>query len=400
MSDAIEVFMLRGRDLIVFSDDWGRHPFSCQHIMKHFLPYNRLLWVNTIGMRNPRLSLYDLKRGIEKIKSFSEATATVALPHNLTVINPFMLPFGNRFVRELNRNSVVKSVRDSMGKLNFCKPIVLTTLPNAADYLGAFGEILSVYYCVDEFSEWPGVNTHLVRIMERKLLNQVDLVVAVSDALCQSKHPANNSKVLLLTHGVDVEHFRKASTRFTGMDVQVIMGHIKSPIIGYFGLFDKRSDQDILETILVRHPDWSVVVIGKSQVCLDRLSIYQNFYLVDPVSYDELPAYVSFFQVCILPYVRSTLTDNINPLKLKEYLATGKPVVATALPEVVKLQPWVTIAENPDDFVLKIENVMQSAPPETKALASLLGPESWQAKAEQLSVWIEETLVTSKSSTS
>lgn len=386
--------MLKGHDIIVFSDDWGRHPFSCQHIMKHLLPYNRILWVNTIGMRSPRLSLYDLKRSIEKIKSFRKKAASVALPHNLTVINPFMLPFGNRFVRELNRKSVVKSVLDSMGKLNFCNPIVLTTLPNAADYLGAFGEILSVYYCVDEFSEWPGVNINLVKNMERKLLDQVGLVVAVSDALCQSKHPANNTMVHLLTHGVDVEHFRKASTRCTGQDVQAIMGHIKSPIIGYFGLFDKRSDQDILEAILAKHPDWSVVIIGNTQISLERLSKYPNFYLLDPVSYEELPAYVSFFQVCILPYVRNTLTDNINPLKLKEYLATEKPVIATALPEVVKFKSWVCVAKNADDFVLKTELILQSPPPDAKTLASLLGPESWQAKAEQLSTWIEEALVT------
>src|ERR1039457_1488025 len=174
--------MIRGRDFIVFSDDWGRYPFSCQHIMKRFLPDNRLLWVNTIGMRKPRINLSDIKRSIGKIRSWLTPRENKRSETNLTIISPIMIPYATiPLVRGWNRLSVIRAVRSEMRRLSFNHPIVLTTLPNASDYLNAFDEILDVYYCVDEFSEWPGVEKELVSEMEATLLEKTDFVVAVSD---------------------------------------------------------------------------------------------------------------------------------------------------------------------------------------------------------------------------
>jgi hypothetical protein len=105
--------MIKNHDFIVFSDDWGRHPFSCMHIMKRFLPFNRILWVNTVGMRLPKLTFYDLRRSIEKIGSwFGRSTSREELPANLTVISPVMIPFNNLAgVRKLNRMSVIRAVK-------------------------------------------------------------------------------------------------------------------------------------------------------------------------------------------------------------------------------------------------------------------------------------------------
>ncbi len=382
--------MLTGRDIIVFSDDWGRHPFSCQHIMTHFLPGNRLLWVQTIGMRRPRLTLYDLRRSFEKLASFVTPAENrkEPLPENLTVVNPFMLPFGNLLVRALNRYSVVRTVRASLGELRFRDPILLTTLPNAADYLGALGESLSVFYCVDEFSQWPGVNRSLVQTMERKLLDRVDLVVAVSDALCASKRPANGSSVRLLTHGVDAAHFGRAAIRTTNPRAIAALGDIPGPIIGYFGLFDQRSDQEILEYLLKSRPDCSLVILGAAVTGYEKLSRYPNFFHREAVAYEELPEYVSFFTLCILPYVRTLLTDNINPLKLKEYLATGKPVVSTPLPEAVKLQPRVRIAATPEAFLRQVEEALGGSGLSPEGAGEMFRNESWEAKATMMAEWI------------
>jgi hypothetical protein len=134
--------MVRNFDFIVFSDEWGRHPFSCMHIMKYFLPCNRILWVNTVGMRRPKFTLYDLRRSIEKISSWvGRSTSRETLPNNLRVISPVMVPYNNiRIIRAFNRRSVIKNVKREMDRLQIRNPILLTTLPTAVDYLGAFDE--------------------------------------------------------------------------------------------------------------------------------------------------------------------------------------------------------------------------------------------------------------------
>lgn len=382
--------ILKGRDFIVFSDDWGRHPFSCQHIMQHFLPYNRVLWVNTIGMRRPRFSIKDLRRSVQKLRSFTEKPVTENLPANLTIINPPMLPFGHRMVRELNRRSVVRAINSKISELHITSPIILVTVPNAADYLGFFKEWLTVYYCVDEFSEWPGVDKLLVNDMEVALLQKVDFVAAVSGQLVKNKI-SPNGPTHLLTHGVDIKHFNHAQC--SSVCAPVSIAKINSPIIGYFGLIDERTDQELIETILDRHSDWNVVFIGNSVVDLTRISRHKNFYHLNAISYQNLPCYAAFFNVCLLPYVRTKLTDNINPLKLKEYLATGKPVIATALPEAVKLADYgVLVGNDYETIVQHIEAVLSGEVRDPRFQLAHLELESWDQKAALLSQWIVDAL--------
>src|SRR5438093_4120268 len=127
--------MIQGRDFIVFSDDWGRHPFSCQHIMKRFLPHSRVLWVNTIGMRPPSLSSYDLRRSFEKLVQWvgprSKINGTGAIPENLSLVSPLGIPYNMvSAIRGLNARIGLSAVSRAIKKNNLNSPIVITTLPN------------------------------------------------------------------------------------------------------------------------------------------------------------------------------------------------------------------------------------------------------------------------------
>src|ERR1700752_2182216 len=98
--------------LLVFSDDWGRHPSSCQHLIRHLLPEVPVLWVNTIGMRRPRLDLATARRGLEKFGQwFGPRPKSETLPPGLTVLSPRMWPgFRTGFERRLNRAWVQKQL--------------------------------------------------------------------------------------------------------------------------------------------------------------------------------------------------------------------------------------------------------------------------------------------------
>jgi glycosyltransferase involved in cell wall biosynthesis len=244
-----------------------------------------------------------------------------------------------------------------------------------------------VYYCVDEFSEWPGVARELVVSMERDLLGKVDMVVAVSDRLAASK-TARRGPTHLLTHGVDADHFAAAQERAANPGA---MENVSRPILGYYGLLDQRLDQELLEAVLRARPDWSVVAVGNAVTSLRRLERHANFHRLPAVPYQDLPAVARDFDVCIIPYVLNELSNNINPLKLKEYLAMGKPVVSTPLPEAEKLAPHVRLAGSAEAFVREVEAVLGGGFDPAPQL-ELVRSESWDGKADLLAAWISERL--------
>jgi glycosyltransferase involved in cell wall biosynthesis len=380
--------MIKNRDLIVFSDDWGRHPFSCMHIMKRFLPQNRILWVNTVGMRLPRLRLYDLYRSIEKMGSwFGRSTSREELPANLTVISPVTIPFNNlSSVRRFNRMSVVRAVRKEMSRLRIREPLFLTTLPTANDYVGVFDEVVDVYYCVDEYSKWPGALKDLLEKMERELIQKADVIVATSEELQRTKKK-DSLPTHLLPHGVDVNHFRKSRT----LEPAPLLKDLRKPVIGYFGLFDERTDSDLIGYMATEKSEWTFAFIGPKEVGAENLLKRKNVFFFPPVPYQELPRYLSVIDVFIIPYKLDELSKYINPLKLKECLAAGRPVVSTPLPEVLKLKEAVAVANTKEGFLDQISEAL-SKPYNQAAADKILEGEDWSIKAEKMSCYIEEAI--------
>lgn len=381
--------IMRGRDFVVFSDDWGRHPFSCQHIMQHFIPHNRVLWVNTIGMRLPRLTVYDIRRALGKLKDWTSAPAQDSLPEGLHVISPFMIPFNPiKAVRSFNRRNVVSCVKNAMRELGINNPVFLATVPNAADYVGHFDESLIIYYCVDDFTVWPGMDLPgMVKEMERSLVNRSDLVIAVSDELCVSRQPSKG-RAHLLTHGVDLTHFRGVAVDRS--DIQSFSG-ITGPIIGFYGLIDSHLDIEIVRALLDFRDDWTVVLIGTKRISLEVLEARKNFRWIPAVPYSELPQYASTFDVAIIPYKVNQHTNTANPLKLKEYLALGKPIVTTPMNEVIRYGEHLRIARDSSEFVTAVVSALSDDVRPEDRLACL-SSETWEAKAIQVSTWIDEEL--------
>lgn len=343
--------MIHGRQIIVFGEDFDRHPHCLEHLVRHLLPENEVLWVQTIGMRSPNFSLYDLKRVVEKLGQWfrlGKKQKQRPLPINITVISPIMIPY-NQFgaVRWLNRKWVVAKVRRSMKKLGFRKPVLMTCIPSSSDFVGSFQESFSIYYCVDEFSLWPGIDAKLVRPMEEQLLKKVDLVLTTSKSLLEDRKP-KHPRVELLSHGVDLEHFRlKGAPK----------GNRKK--VGFFGLIDERVDLHLLFGLARRLSGVEFHFIGDVVVDVSSLSQQTNIVWHGKIPYPELPKAIQDVSVFILPYHVNALTRYINPLKIKEYLATGRPVVATELVELELFKDHLFLAKNREDFFRLLEAILE-----------------------------------------
>jgi glycosyltransferase involved in cell wall biosynthesis len=376
---------------VVFSDDWGEHPSSSQHLFGQLADEHRILWVNTIGMRRPTLSLTDLGKVVSKVGRMlkrSPAGAVPKAPPNIRVCQPFMLPYSNiGAVRRLNRASVVRSVGQAVRTAGMVDPVLVTTVPNACDYAATVRKDLVVYYCVDDFSAWPGLDASLVRGMEDMLVQRADVLLATSRKLYE-RLAASGKPVHMLTHGVDIELFgREASAEHP------CLAGLRRPRAGYFGLIDARTDKRLLEAVARRMPDFELVLTGRVETAVEALAALSNVHFTGPVPYRELPDLIAGLDVLLLPYAVNEFSDTLSPLKMKEYLATGKPVVSTPIAEARALREYVTLAGTAEEWEAGLRAALSVDVPQRKrAIAPVMRGESWGAKAERLQTLCEEAL--------
>ncbi|WP_022854458.1 glycosyltransferase [Thermodesulfatator atlanticus] len=364
---------------VVFADDWGEHPSSCQHIFKYIVRDYPVVWVNTIGMRLPRLTLQDAQKAAKKLKRMfftaSKAKAPLKLPENLSVLQPFMIPYNKGPFRAFNKRAVINAVQEELKRRGLSRPILVTTVPNACDYIGAFEERRVVYYCVDDFAEWPGHEKDLVLQMEKELIKKADIFIATSEKLYH-KLVRGKKPTFLLPHGLDLKRFWEAKKSKSQS-----LAQIPKPRVGYVGLIDARLNWSFLEFLVAKLKKVSFVFIGRNEIDLTSFSKFANFFHVGPVPYEKVPNVLQELDVLILPYLVNEFTKTINPLKLKEYLASGKPIVAAPLPEILKWKDYLFIAETKEDWEKQILNALKQKP--AKVPEEVLAKEDWSFKAEK-----------------
>ncbi len=382
--------MLKNEVLLIFGEDYGRHPHCLEHVINELLPYNTVLWIETIGMRSPRFTFYDFKRILQIIAKWifsPRGRSSERYKDNLKILAPVMLPFTDwKIVRRINQIFATRKIKHEIKKRGLANPILITSLPSACDFAKKIEEKLTVYYCVDEFSLWPGIPFERVKSMENELIKKSDLIFATSSCLAESKKTIGK-KTHLLTHGVNVNHFNLSSLPKKNRQRNKIC---------YFGLIDERCDQELIAFIAQSLPDCLITIIGEV-VARDTSFLRQhtNVIFEKRVGYDLLPTRIQDQDYFILPYCINELTNNINPSKIKEYLATGKPVISTALPEVIKLSDFLYIAENKEHFVKLLVHLMTgklsySSEP---TLMYLKNNESWTAKASYFSDTIQNAIL-------
>jgi glycosyltransferase involved in cell wall biosynthesis len=368
--------------LLVFSDDWGRHASSCQHLVRQLLGERRVTWVNTIGMRPPSLNLATVRRAFEKFRHWSgrPAEATAANP-NLRVVNPRMWPWFRRpHDRWLNRKLLLKSLRPLVERAG--EPVTaITTIPIVADLLGELPVEQWVYYCVDDFSVWPGVDQQAMLAMERKLVERCDRLIAVSETL-QDRLAAWGRTSELLTHGVDLEFWRLHLAQHTARN--------QSPRILFWGVIDRRMDVEWVARLSEDLTQGTIELVGPLADPDPRLLALPRVRHTPPQPLDELPKLAAAADVLVMPYADLPVTRAMQPLKLKEYLATGKPVVVRDLPSTEAWRDALDIAGSAGEFSRLVhERISAGVPQPQLAARERLADESWAAKAQQFLQFIE-----------
>lgn len=371
---------LHGRDIVCFSHDWTADPLSKTHLMRLLARDNRVLWVNSIGYRAPTASRRDLSRAWKKLAA---ATRPITNPEpNIFVLSPLAIPAYQRAsIRTLNGFLLRQQVRWAFRRLGFRRVINWVFNPPAAVVAGSLGEDRLIYYCVDEYAAFTGVSRSTMEDFERSLLEKADLSIVTSEGLLETRRKIAPAAILV-RHGVDVPHFRRALDADTVVPSGV--ASLPGPVLGFFGLIADWVDVELLAAVAKHFSSGSLVMVGKVVTDVRALQALPNVHLLGRKPYSELPGYCKGFDVALNPFRVNELTLNANPLKIREYLAAGLPVVATNIPEVARLG-LCHIADGSADTIRAIEKAL--ADPMTREERSRsMQTESWESRLEDIRV--------------
>jgi glycosyltransferase involved in cell wall biosynthesis len=369
---------MKGQNIICFAKDWSEDPTSNNHVMLLLAKENKVLWLNSIAMRTPTFSSgRDLGKIWRKLNSFFRG-AEKAAP-NLWVVTPIVLPFPhNKIAISINRWILRRTIGHYRRKLGLREFQLWTFLPNVVEYIGKLGESLVVYYCVDDWSSFRSLDGLKMSALEKQLMERADVCFMTAHSLLDAKKDVNPNSFLAL-HGVDYGHFVKAITPATETSTEI--ADLPHPIIGFFGLIDERFDLALIETLARMHPEWSIVIVGKCVVDDSALAAMPNVHLLGRRSYEVLPNYCRAFDVGIIPYKVNELTRNINPIKLREYISAGLPVVSTNLPEVRFYSDQAYIAHDYGEFTSSVERAIREDSSDARRRRSeSMRNETWESR--------------------
>ena len=389
--------MLTGKSIICFGgeDWWYHHPHSKNHLMKRFARAgNRVIFVNSISMGLASLGNKDLlPRVARKLKSYAKLARTT--PEGITVVSPAALPFfGSRAARAANRHMLRAQVGALARSRGLSDPILWLAIPTAVEMVGSLKESLVVYQVSDKYDANTmdhATDPKTIRRLHERALDAAD-VVLYSGRKLLAEATRGRERSYLLEQAVDFDHWARVGSG--ELEVAAEVARIPRPRIGYFGAIEPwLVDQELVKRASRERPSWQWVFIGNRSRGL-WIEDLPNVHFLPPVAYDELPRYAAGFDVCVLPWeTGQAFTSYGSAIKVREYLATGKPVVIAPLPEYEPMKDVLRIARSRDDFLRLVEDALnEEGERAARARQAAVATGTWDARAEWVSGLIEEAL--------
>jgi GT2 family glycosyltransferase len=374
-------------DYVCFSgqDFWYHNrAHSDIQLMRNVAANRRVLFVNSIAMRMPipGRSTQAFRRIWRKAKSMAKLVRTPIpeLP-SFHVMTPVTLPlYGSATARWLNAAIVRAQVKLVSRALGMKCPAYVVTIPTAWDVVRPMERRSLIYNRSDLHSSFPEADKKVIEGYEAKLLQHSDFVCYVSRALMRQEQASTAGRAVFLDHGVDLGHFRAVPRERQPAD----MRDLPRPRIGFFGgLDDYIIDFELLERIAAEIPDASLVLIGDATLSMERFSKFPNVHWLGFQPYEKIPGYGSAFDVALMPWLDNDWIRHSNPIKLKEYLALGLPVVTIDFPEAHHYADHLAIAHGADNFIAEIRRLLASPPDPDSQRAAVL-TKSWAHRAALL----------------
>jgi glycosyltransferase involved in cell wall biosynthesis len=382
---------LAGRDIVcVGFADWDTELQTNQHhLMKRLARENRVLFIESLGLRRPQLATRDVKRILQRVRKGLRGPREA---DGLHVLSPLVLPLHSiAAVRAFNARLLPWLVRRATRKLGISRPILWSYVPQAQALLQALGPSLVIYHCVDDIAAQPGIDAASFRAAEARFAGRADLVLASAPALAERMRELS-ANVLYAPNVADTEMFAEA-LREGPIDPQ--LAELPHPRIVFIGaVVSTKLDLELLVALARERPDWSFALVGPvgpgdPRADVSALEREPNIHLLGRRRYEQLPSVLRGADAGLIPYARNELTSSIFPMKVYEYMAAGLGVVATPLPALADVQEIATAPDAAGVATLLDELLAHDSAQRKAERSQLAAAHSWDRRLEEIATAID-----------
>lgn len=364
-----------------WDDVWRRNQFVCGQIARRF-PNSKILFVGTAR---------DVSNQIRTGRTAGlKDPAVWAVPGypNIHVTRPLkFLPNTIPTMRRINEKMYRDQARKVAKSLGFRRPILWLNPHYAVHMVGKMGEDRTIYDITDDWITLTQSEalTRLIIEQDRELCRIADAVIVCSQKLYDLKKDLARN-LHLIPNGVDANHYRCVLDGAGPLPEESAAW--PRPIYGYTGtIHPDRVDVDLVERMAKRLTEGCFALVGPGflpDADRDRLLATGKVHFTGPVPYDRLPQFMRAFDVCMTPHRMTPFTESLNPIKLWEYLAGGKPIVSTDVAGFRDFPQFVRIARTEDEFLNALQEARGEAPEMGEARRAEARKHSWDARVDQI----------------
>ncbi len=375
------------RDIVcVGFNDWETELWTNQHhLMARFAASGaNVLFIESLGLRRPTVAGRDVSRMARRLVRGLQPPRERDGVH---VLSPLVIPLhGKAAVRRVNARLLPALVGRAARRLGMDRPILWGYVPQAEALLDVLDPSLVVYHCVDDIATQEGIDTASFRAAEERFARRADLVLASAPRLAERMRQLSDH-VMYAPNVADTGAFAAA---LQDGPVDPAVAALPGPRLVFTGaIAEKKLDLPLLRDVARARRDWSLVLVGPvglgdPHTDVATLQAEPNVHLLGARRYEELPAVLRGADVTLIPYRASDLTASIFPMKVYEYLAAGRPVVATPLPALEGVDE-ITVADGADAFVAAVEQELAADSPDRRAARSAAAAaHSWDARLAEI----------------
>lgn len=363
--------------------DWWYH--NRAHVdfqlMRRYAKIGPVLYINSIVMQKVNIShgINLIKKVIRKVKSITNGLKEIDT--NFWVYSPFSLPVQHISLAKPTNETLLRfQIGRVTRKLHMFEPVVWVVCPTACDIAIKMQKVRMVYLRTDVYELFPNVDPQIISRYDRKLKEHADLTIFVSKKLFEDEHRQCRNPYYL-DHGVDYEMF---ASMINDDKCLPDIASLKKPIVGYFGSIDKHTvDIEMIDELTDLLPEMTFVFVGPIDSEMPSFVSKKNVQMLGQKPYERIPYYGKNFSVAIMPWRNTEWIRACNPIKLKEYLALGKPVVSTPFPELEKYLDVVYMAKTPKKFAEQIRTALaEDGPDRIAARKKKVQSATWNSKAQ------------------